>query len=106
MTDTLIQVLLVLSIVAVVFLIIVLWRWNKILIDAAETATLVKKRAHDFDTWISQTENTIKDFTDSFKSFLNTFEQLKNIKNKMAAFLEPKPTTPDNTKKSENKKEE
>lgn len=105
MMNILIQILLVFSIVAVVFLIVVLWRWNKVLIDVSDTTTLVKKRAHDFDLWISQAESTVKDFADSFKSFLNTFEQLKNIKNKMAAFLEPGQEKTETQKNSGNKKE-
>lgn len=88
MTDILIQILLVVAIVAVVFLIVVLWRWNNVLIDVKDTTSVVRKRAHEFDSWISSTENTIKDFISSFKSFLGAFEQIKKIKNKMAEYID------------------
>lgn len=106
MTDILIQILLVLAIVAVGILIVVLWRWNTALIDVNEATKIIKKRAHDVDTWLSQAEATIKDFANSFKSFLNTFEQLKNIKNKMSAFLEPNTENTNKSEKSEDKKEQ
>ena len=106
MTEILIQILLVLAIAAVAILIVVLWRCNTVLIDVSDTTKIAKKRAEDFDAWLSQAETTIKDFANSFKSFLNTFEQLKSIKNKMTAFLEPDSEKTDKIKKSESKKEE
>lgn len=106
MTSALIQILILLAIVATCLLIVVLWRWNTVLIDMSDATKIVKKRAHDFDSWLSQAETTIKDFTNSFKSFLNTFEQLKNIKNKMSAFLEPDSIEKNDQKKSESNKEE
>ena len=89
MTEILIQILLVVAIVATILLIVVLWKWNGVLVDVKDTTVVVRKRAHDFDKWIGQTEDTIKDLVASFKSFLGAFEQLKNIKNKMTSFLEP-----------------
>lgn len=99
MTSILTQILLVVAIVAICLLIVVLWKWNSVLADVSETTKIAKKRAKDFDLWLSQAETTIKDFTNSFKSFLNTFEQLKNIKNKMTNFLEPEAEKADVSKK-------
>lgn len=100
MTDVLIQILLVFAIVAACMLIVVLCRWNAVLTDVSDTTKIAKKRAQDFDLWLTQTETTIKDFASSFKSFLNTFEQLKSIKNKMTAFLEPDSEKADGSKKT------
>ena len=108
MMDILVQILILVSIIAVVLLIMVLWKWNGVLVDVKDTTVVVRKRAHDFDKWIGQTEETIKDFANSFKSFLSTFEQLKNIKNKMTSFLEPEIKKTENTEpadKSEKIKE-
>jgi len=99
MTDILLQVLLVVAIAAIVLLIVVLWKWNGVLDDVKETTTIAKKRAHEVDDWLNKAEATIKDFTNSFKSFLNTFEQLKNIKNKMADFFESDKPKPEEIKK-------
>jgi uncharacterized protein (DUF302 family) len=95
------------AIAALVFLIVVLWRLNGVLVDVKDTTVVVRKRAHDFDQLIGQTENTIKDFVSSFKSFLGAFEQLKNIKNRMTSFLEPGVKKTENTEaadKTENVK--
>jgi len=108
MTEILIQILLVVAIAAIVLLIVVLWKWNGVLVDVKDTTVVVRKRAHDFDKWIDQTEDTIKDFVNSFKSFLGAFEQLKNIKNKMTSFLEPevkKTESTESTDKTEKVKE-
>lgn len=106
MMDILIQILLFLAIIVAGFLIVVLWRWNTVLINLEDTAKIAKKRARDFDSWLSQTESTIKDFADGFKGFLNTFEQLKNIKNKMSAFWESEPILTGSSDKTEKKKED
>ena len=104
MTEILIQILLVVAIAATILLIVVLWKWNSVLVDVKDTTVVVRKRAHDFDKWIGQTEDTIKDFVTSFKSFLGAFEQLKNLKNKMTNFLEPEVKDTETSDKTENVK--
>jgi len=100
------QILVVLAIVVAVFMIVVLWRLNQVLLDVKDTTAIAKKRAKDFDSWLSQAEATVSDFATAFKNFLGTFEQLKKIKNKMSSFWEEEPAIAETPKKAESKKEE
>ncbi len=88
MQDILYQVLFIVIIIATLMLILVLWRLYMVLTDINDTTKITKRRARDFDLWLSEAEKAFNNFSDMLKSFVGTFNQFKQIKNKISALFE------------------
>lgn len=87
-TEILFQVSLVFVVMALVFLIVVLWRLYKVLTDINDTTEITKRRARDFDLWLNQIESSVDNIADVMKGMAVSFQKLTKIKNKIEAFFE------------------
>ncbi len=78
-TELLKQILILVSIAAVVMLMVILWRLYSILGDVKTISTLSVKRAQQFDGMITKFEQTVTEYLDGFKGFLSSVGFIKNI---------------------------
>ena len=83
MTDLLLQIVLILTAIALVLLMVVLWRMYTVLSDVNEATTITKKRIKSIDKWMSEFDYSIKSITDVVKSFTKSLEKIKDFKNKI-----------------------
>lgn len=89
-TDLLLRIVLVLSSIAIIFLIVVLWRLYKVLTDVNETTTIAKKRAHDLDNWIDKIESAVGNMSETVKGILTSLESLKVVKDSIVSIIKEK----------------
>lgn len=82
-TELMIQLLIGISIIAIIFWIAVLWRVFGILTDVKETTIIVKKRVQDVDAGIGKFEKTITEGMDALKGFVYSLEFIKSIREKI-----------------------
>lgn len=83
MIEILCEVLLSLSIVAVIFLIVAFYKTITILSDVKDSSSIINKRVKDVDSVVSGLENTVRGFSGILKSFLISLDGIKSyFKNK------------------------
>lgn len=81
------QTALVAVIIATIMLILVLWRMYLVLTDINATTQITKKRAKDFDLWLSEIESSVNSFSEVLRGFVKSFQSIAKIKNKIEAFV-------------------
>lgn len=90
MTETLIQVLIGVLIIASVILIVVLWRFYEVLSDTKETTAIISKRVKQLDVAYEKTRSSVSDFANVIKGFVYSFDFIKMIREKIKTKVEEK----------------
>jgi hypothetical protein len=80
MSQTLIEILVSVSIIAVIMAIGVLWRLFQILTDIKEVSGIAKKRAEEIDTVIDRAKEGIINLEQTTKGFIQSLGIAKFIK--------------------------
>lgn len=86
MTEMLIQVLLAVSIIAVLFLIAVLWRSFSVLTDIKLTSGTISKKVAEIGVMIDETVKTIDGFKQTIKGLVDSLKGFSNFKEKLSDF--------------------
>ena len=82
-TDSLVQIALIISIVALLLFILVLIRSYFVLADMNEMSGLLNKRLKDIDNWCSDTTKSVKGIMDMIKTIIASFNQFKSVGEKL-----------------------
>lgn len=82
-TELLTQVLIIATIVAVIYLILVLKRAYEVLGDTKEVSTIAAKRTKEVDERISAAENKLDSFSDAVRGFVYSFDFIKMLRDKL-----------------------
>ncbi len=80
--ELLYQILLAVSIIAVVCLVIVLWRLFTILNDVKVVSDVAKKRTLEVDLYIGKTMQSLQGIGDAIRGFIYSFDFIKAIREK------------------------
>lgn len=83
MSDTLLQILIVVAIIAGIVSIAVLWRTLDVLNDLKVTTGILAKRAKELDESVEKTKQTIINMVETIKSFVLSFDFIKSIREKI-----------------------
>lgn len=86
MSDLLYQILLAVLIVAVVFLILILWRLYNILTDLNAASEIIAKQVSALGVLVNNIIKSLEEYSQSIKSFLESVKSLGNIKQKFSNF--------------------
>ena len=81
-TDAWVQILIAISIVAVIVLIGTLYRLFRVLGDVKDVTKITSERAKEIDTKIDQVEEKIASVPEMLKGFLYSLDIIKIIKDK------------------------
>lgn len=84
--DILYRVLAGVCIIAVVLLIVVLWKINKMMKDLNETSSIAKKRVKQLDSSLDVLEKNIDNASSIIKGFVSSLETSQKIKAKIKSF--------------------
>jgi hypothetical protein len=88
MSELLYQILLAVLIVAVFFLILVLWRLYNILTDFNAASEIIAKQVTALGALVNDIIKSLEGFRQSLKSFFESVKSLGNIKQKFSDFWE------------------
>ena len=88
MSELLYQILLAVLIVAVVFLVLVLWRLYNVLTDLNTASNIIAKKVTAIGLLIDDTINMIDNLKHTVNGFLSSIKSLGNIKQKFSDFWE------------------
>ncbi len=86
MSELLYQILLAVLIMAVVFLILVLWRLYNILTDFNAASEIIAKQVTALGALVDDIIKSLEGFRQSLKSFFESVKSLGNIKQKFSDF--------------------
>lgn len=81
-TDAWVQILVAVSIIAVIFLIITLYRLFGVLGDVKEVTGIAAERAKEVDAKIDQAEKKINSLSEVLKGFVYSLDIIKIIRDK------------------------
>lgn len=82
-TESLIQVALVISIIALLLFVLVMVRSYFVLSDVNEISQLLNKRLKEADRWCLETGKSVKGFFEMVKTIISSFNQFKSIGEKV-----------------------
>lgn len=82
-TEVLLQILIGISIIAIIVLIAVLWKLFLVLGDIRKSTLLIKQRISDLDALVGKFEKTAAEGLAAFKTFIHSFDFIKTIKEKI-----------------------
>lgn len=86
MSELLYQILLAVLIVAVIFLIFVLWRLYNILTDINSASQIIAKQVTAISALVDDIIKSLEGFRQFLKSFFESVKSLGNIKQKFSDF--------------------
>jgi|GEM_PF-1476298 len=81
-TEAWVQILIAVSIVAVIVLIAALYRLFDVLGDVKETTAIAEKRAKELDAKIDQVEEKVSSYSNALKRFVASLDVIKIIADK------------------------
>ena len=88
MSELLYQILLAVLVVAVVFLILVLWRLYNILTDFNSASQIIAKQVKAAGTLVNDIIKSLEGFKQSLQGILESIKSLGNLKQKISDFWE------------------
>lgn len=93
MSELLYQILLAVLIVAVVFLIMVLWRLYNILTDFNTASEIIAKQVKQAGVLVNDIVKSLEGFKQSLKGFMESIKSIGNIKQKFSDFWDDEKKT-------------
>lgn len=84
--DILYQFAMAMVIIAFLMLILVLWRLYLVLTDVNDMTKVIQKRTREVDGLIDNFQSTVKNYKEIVLAFLESFNNIKKIKEKIGDF--------------------